>query len=124
MNTRFAFLLLASSAVFAGNAQVNPINANSQGVAIKGFDTVAYFTQSRPVKGDAKFSFRWMDATWLFSSSENRDAFAKEPERYAPQFGGYCAWAVSNNHTADFDPEAWRVIDGKLYLNYSKDVQK
>jgi YHS domain-containing protein len=124
MNTRFALLLLASSAVFAGNALVNPVNANSQGIAIKGFDTVAYFTHAQPVKGDPKFAYRWMGATWLFASSENRDAFEKEPDRYAPQFGGYCAWAVSNNYTASIDPEAWRVVDGKLYLNYSKDVQK
>src|SRR5579862_9841692 len=99
MNTRFALMLLAAPGIFAGNAPVDPVNANSQGVAIQGFDTVAYFTQSQALKGDARFSYRWMGATWLFSSSGNRDAFAKEPERYAPQFGGYCSWAVSNNYT-------------------------
>jgi hypothetical protein len=65
-----------------------------------------------------------MEATWLFSSAENRDRFAADPQKYAPQYGGYCSYAVSQGHTASIDPEAWRVVDGKLYLNYSKGVQK
>jgi hypothetical protein len=64
-----------------------------------------------------------MDGTWRFSSAANRDLFAADPAKYAPQFGGYCAWAVSNNHTAQIDPQAWKIVDGKLYLNYSKGVQ-
>ena len=64
-----------------------------------------------------------MDAKWYFANAANRDAFAKEPKRYAPQYGGYCAWAVSQNYTASIDPEAWKIVDGKLYLNYSKDLQ-
>jgi len=125
MKTCFAFISLAvGSFVFAGSGPVNPVNANGDGVAIKGYDPVAYFTQSQPVKGDARFAQSWMGATWWFSSAENQDAFAKSPEQYAPQFGGYCSWAVSRNYTATIDPAAWRIIDGKLYLNYSKDVQK
>jgi hypothetical protein len=65
-----------------------------------------------------------MGANWRFASAENRDRFAADPERYAPQYGGYCAYAVSEGTTADIDPEAWKVVDGKLYLNLSKDVQK
>jgi YHS domain len=64
-----------------------------------------------------------MGATWYFASAENRDRFAADPERYVPQYGGYCAWAVAHGYTAKIDPEAWKIVDGKLYLNYSKDVQ-
>ena len=96
----------------------------SWGKAIRGTDPVAYFTQGKPVEGDSDFTFKWMDATWYFASAANRDAFAKHPERYAPQYGGYCAWAVSQNYTASTDPDAWKIVDGKLYLNYSKGVQE
>jgi len=70
------------------------------------------------------FSYTWRGTLWQFASAEHRDLFAKAPEKYAPQYGGYCAYAVSENHTADIDPEAWRIIEGKLYLNYSKSVQQ
>ena len=65
-----------------------------------------------------------MGAKWWFASAVDREQFVKEPDRYAPQFGGYCAWAVSNNYTADGDPQAWKIVDGKLYVNYNKSVQK
>jgi hypothetical protein len=103
---------------------VDPINKNRSGVALKGHDPVAYFKQQKPVKGTAQFTHEWMGAVWRFSTAENRDAFAANPAQFAPQFGGYCAWAVSEGYTADVDPEAWKTVDGKLYLNYSKDVQK
>ena len=76
------------------------------------------------MKGDPRFEYRWKDAVWLFTSRANRARFIKDPERYAPQFGGYCAWAISRGYTADADPEAWRIIDGRLYLIYSKTVQR
>ena len=103
---------------------VDPVNKNRSGVAIKGYDPVAYLSIGKPLKGSAQFFHQWMGANWNFASAENRDMFAADPQRYAPQFGGYCSWAVSHNYTADIDPEAWKIIDGKLYLNYSKDVQK
>jgi len=93
-------------------------------VAIEGADPVAYFTQSTLVEGSETFSTTWKDAEWRFSSEENLALFEADPEAYAPQYGGYCAWAVSRGYTAEIDPEAWRIVDGKLYLNYSKDVQK
>ena len=74
--------------------------------------------------GKPEFSYKWMDATWRFSSAENRDAFANEPEKYAPQYGGYCAFGTSQGHLVPGDPQAWKVVDNKLYLNYNKDVQK
>ena len=96
----------------------------ADGAAIRGYDAVAYFTDGKPVKGSAQFEHTWKGAAWRFASAANRDAFAAMPEKYAPQYGGYCAWAVSRNYTASTDPDAWRVADGKLYLNYSKSVQE
>ncbi|MCG3158463.1 MAG: hypothetical protein DKINENOH_05107 [bacterium] len=91
---------------------------------IRGYDPVAYFTAGKPVKGDSKFEQEWRGATYRFSSRENLVRFQKEPEKYAPQYGGYCAYAVSQGYTAPVDPEAWDIVNGKLYLNYSKAVQK
>ncbi len=102
---------------------LDPVYSDFLGKAIRGYDPVAYFTQSKPVKGDSDFTYRWNDAKWYFSSAENRDAFVKKPEKFAPQYGGYCAWAVSKGYTAKIDPNAWNIHDGKLYLNYSKSVQ-
>ena len=97
---------------------------DDQGLAIRGTDPVAYFTESRPVAGSPEFSYTWNEATWQFSSAENRDKFAENPEQYAPQYGGFCAWAVSQGKTATTDPEAWKIVDGKLYLNYSRERQE
>ena len=94
------------------------------GVAIEGTDPVAYFTEGRPVEGSNEFEYDWMDATWRFSSQANLEGFKADPDKYAPQYGGYCAWAVAQGYTASIDPEAWRIEGGKLYLNYSKDVQQ
>jgi YHS domain-containing protein len=93
-------------------------------VGLSGYDAVAYFTDSKPVKGDAKFTHAYLGANWHFSSAENRDKFAAAPERYAPQYGGYCAWAVAQGKTASADPMLWKIVQGKLYVNYSADVQK
>jgi YHS domain-containing protein len=88
-------------------------------IAIKGYDPVAYFTENRAVEGSAKFSHRWLGATWHFASAANRDLFAREPVKYAPQYGGYCADGVSfGTITTNIDPKAWRIIEGKLYLSY------
>ncbi|MEM6713830.1 MAG: YHS domain-containing (seleno)protein [Cyanobacteria bacterium P01_D01_bin.6] len=92
-------------------------------VAIAGADPVAYFTEGAYVPGSAEFTHEWSGATWQFASAENRDAFASDPAQYAPQYGGFCAWAVSQGYTAPVEPEAWRVVDGKLYLNYDKNIQ-
>lgn len=100
------------------------LNADASGMALRGYDAVAYFAVDSAVKGDAKYSYVWNGAKWLFSSEENMNKFMADPEAYAPQFGGYCAYAVSEGYTADADPEAWKVVAGKLYLNYNRDVQK
>ena len=120
LNVLTVFLGLATTAI-AG--KVDPVYQHG-GLAIRGYDAVAYYQQSAPVKGFSQFSYQWRGATWLFASTENRDRFQAEPDRYAPQYGGYCAYAVSKGRTASIDPEAWKIVDGKLYLNYSKGVQR
>lgn len=92
--------------------------------AIRGYDSVAYHTQQMPVKGSSEHSFIYNDAEWYFSSSENLDLFRRNPDRYAPQYGGYCAYAMSNGWVVSTDPDAWHIEDEKLYLNYSLGVRK
>ncbi len=108
--------------VSKNNNQVKVYSEN--GIAIKGADPVGYFKQGKVVRGSDRFSYQWNDATWHFASAENRDLFASNPEKYAPQYGGYCAWAVSQGYTAPIDPDAWKIVDGKLYLNYNKRIQR
>lgn len=93
-------------------------------VALSGYDSVAYFTENKPVKGDSKFSFDYQGAKWYFASAENRDKFAVAPQNYAPQYGGYCAWAVSQGYTASADPLLWKIVQGKLYVNFDAEVQR
>lgn len=92
--------------------------------AIKGYDTVAYFTEGKPVKGDEQYSFSYNEAVWLFSSQQNLDLFKSNPDKYAPQYGGYCAYAVSQNTTASIKPELFTIHQGKLYLNYSASINE
>jgi YHS domain-containing protein len=93
-------------------------------LALGGYDPVAYFTLGRPTEGSRRFASSWNGATWRFVSAEHKALFDADPTRYAPQYGGYCAYAVSEGYTASADPTAWRIVDGKLYVNYSHDVQK
>ena len=123
---RFFASLLAAATLVAAPIAASAKDAVYQsffGTAIDGTDPVAYFTEGKPVKGSSDFEHEWNGATFHFASAENRDLFAANPEKYAPQYGGYCAWAVSQGYTASTDPEAWKIVDGKLYLNYNKDVQ-
>lgn len=134
LNSRMFRLIQAFpviSAVLAGlifapaALAVDPVNKSYLGgVAIRGYDPVAYFEMGMPVEGKKEFSAEWMDATWQFANAANRDKFKAKPEQFAPQFGGYCAYAVSYGTTADIDPEAWKIVDGKLYLNKNKSIQQ
>ncbi len=90
------------------------------GIAIRGTDTVAYFTQGKPVKGSDEYTTSWSGATWKFSSQEHLDLFVAEPEKYAPQYGGYCAYGVVQGNLVKIEPEFWTIVDEKLYLNYNK----
>ncbi len=89
-------------------------------VAIQGYDTVAYFTENKAVRGEQNFNHIWEGARWLFSSAGHRDLFAQNPRKYAPRYGGFCSGAMQRGAKVRSDPQAWKIIDGKLYLNYTK----
>jgi hypothetical protein len=113
--------LALPSAVFAdpvwqGVAETQP--------SLGGHDPVAYFTAGRPVPGDAGLTTQWQGATFRFADAANRAAFIADPARYAPQFGGWCAWAASQSRLAKPDPTIWRIVDGKLYVNCSKAAEE
>ena len=118
------FVLAAALAFAAPALAQKPEVYTAGGAALGGYDPVAYFTESRPVKGDARFTHAWKGATWRFASAAHRDAFAAAPEKYAPQYGGYCAYGVASGYTVPTVPEAWSVREGRLYLNYSTGVQQ
>lgn len=128
-NLKFLFLIIfigiaaALAACSKGESTIG-VNTDSSGSALRGFDAVAYFTAESAVKGDAKYTIVWNGAKWLFSSEQNLKRFQADPEAYAPQFGGYCSYAVSEGYTADGDPEAWKIVDGKLYLNFNRQVKE
>ncbi|MEL7099806.1 MAG: YHS domain-containing (seleno)protein [Pseudomonadota bacterium] len=130
MLTRRTLILSALAAAPAAAFLSLPARANTprvyaeDGIAIDGTDPVAYFTQGAPVPGDPAITHDWAGATWRFATAANRDAFAADPEAYAPQYGGYCAWAVSEGYTASTIPDAWKIVDGKLYLNFSRRIQR
>ncbi len=119
MTRSFLRLLVAVPALaFGADKPVAPVNL-SDGLAVKGYDVVAYFTDGKPVKGNPQFVHDWNGAKWQFVSQEHLDLFRQNPEKYAPQYGGYCAYAVSIGKTASVSPNAWAIVDGKLYLNHS-----
>lgn len=105
---------LASGPVFTGN---------TPGIAINGYDTVAYITEGKPVAGIEAFKHSWKGVEWRFASADNKALFVANPEKYAPQYGGFCAYAVANGSTAKTEPDAFTVVDNKLYLNYDKNIQ-
>ena len=116
------FLCLTfASFVFA----VDPIyNTGSKDLAIRGYDTVAYFTQGEAVKGEKTIAHEYKGVTWLFSSEDNKKLFMDKPESYEPQYGGYCAYAVSRGSAASIKPKLFTIHNDKLYLNYNAGVQK
>lgn len=115
-----SFTFLVSS--FLSFAQKSPVYVKS-GYAIGGYDPVAYFTMHKPVKGSGTITYQWQGANWCFSSEENMKSFKSSPEKYAPQYGGYCAYGLADGHKATTEADAWTISGGKLYLNYNKDIQ-
>lgn len=116
-----SFVSLAVIWIFSGGCTHKTASVSSlENVAIKGYDTVAYFKEGRAVEGSPSHAFKWHGMNWLFSSQKNRDLFAGSPEMYAPQYDGFCAWAMTEKRKAITDPEVWRIVDGKLYLNCSR----
>lgn len=115
-----ALLCLPAARLHAGGAGI----FTRDGLALGGTDVVAYFAEGRALAGRPEHAVEWQGARWLFASEENRRRFEEDPQAYAPQFGGYCAYAVSKGALAPTDPEAWTIVDGKLYLNFSPAVRE
>jgi len=117
------FILVLTGFLFSLEVESKDMIFNSHGVAIHGFDSVAYFTRQQPTPGNPEITYAWMGSTWQFDSEANRDLFIQAPERYAPQYGGYCAYAMANGSHAPTNAFAWSIIDDKLYLNFSSSVR-
>ncbi len=113
-------IALAAAIAAAPPAAARPapeINAPAGGLAVGGYDAVAYFRDGKPVRGDRHYQLRYKGAVWRFASGETLRQFQERPDAFAPQFGGYCAWAVSQHYLAPGDPLQWKIVDGRLYLN-------
>ncbi len=127
MPSRRQFILALAAAALA---PALPLAAHAQavftedGLALRGHDPVAYFTEGAPRRGLAEYAHEWQGAEWRFASAENRAAFVADPDAFAPQFGGYCAWAVAEGYLAPVDPNAWAIVDGRLYLNFNARIQR
>jgi hypothetical protein len=117
---QIAVLILSLTFLYSGLANAGEINTGYFGnVAIKGYDPVAYFTEKRAVKGTEDISHKWLGTEWKFSNKEHKKLFSENPVKYSPQYGGFCADGIAyGDFTTNIDPEAWRIIEGKLYLNY------
>ena len=122
MKSAFAGILAWLFVTFAFAGQPSTF-ATSDG-AIRGYDPVAYFIMGEPTPGKSRYATKWQDAIYRFSSADNLALFKSDPQRYAPQYGGYCAYAMSKGAIATTDPEAWSIVNGKLYLNFSPAVKK
>lgn len=122
--TTLLFILLLLPTTTPAAAKDPVYTSTFSSLAVSGYDPVAYFREGKPVEGSSNHQFEWNGATWRFASAENLAAFEADPEAFAPRYGGYCAWAVSQGYTASTDPTAWRIVDGRLYLNYSHAVQR
>ncbi len=117
-----AGLLLAFASVSAMAGKDPVYTSFFSDTALKGYDPVSYFVNGEAREGDKQYSTQYSGATWLFESAANRDKFVAAPEDFAPQYGGYCAWAVSQGYTASGDPTVWQIVDDKLYVNYNDEV--
>ncbi len=125
INTIFlSFAIMVALFFISCSSSLPPVNADSHGVAIKGYDAVAYHSMRKAVIGTPAFEYEWNGAKWRFSKEEHMRLFMDFPDRYAPKYGGYCAYAVSQGKTADIDPEAWSLKGLDLYLNLDKDTNK
>jgi YHS domain-containing protein len=122
MKKLFVAMMLFSSLSTIATAK-DLLNLDSSGVAIQGYDPVAFFTDSRPVKGDPQFQSEYRGAKYYFVSAEHKATFDKEPAKYEPQFGGYCAYGVSRGHKVPIKIEAWQIVDGRLLMQYDLDVK-
>lgn len=114
------YILITSSMAVYGQ---QPVIFQTKGKAINGYDVVAYYNAGQPVKGNDSLSFQWSNSSWLFSSLANLELFRQNPEKYAPQYGGYCAYGTAGGYKAPTQPDAWAIVNGKLYFNYNLKVK-
>jgi YHS domain-containing protein len=119
---KLVFSLVCLLFIYSANAQ-SPVFSKGD-KAIQGYDAVAYFKLNQPTPGKNEFMYEWNDGKWYFSSKENLELFKKEPQKYAPQYGGYCAYGMSNGYKAPTSPDAFTIVNDKLYLNYNVDVRQ
>jgi YHS domain-containing protein len=124
MKQLFLIVLLLATAVSVTAQTKKLINVDKNGIAIKGYDPVAFFTQNKPVIGKAEFESKYNGARYLFASAEDKAAFDANPAKYEPQFGGFCAFAVSRGHTAPIEVEAFQIVNGRLLMQYDLTVRK
>lgn len=115
------FLIITTGYAAAGEDPVYTGLLSSTGAG--GYDVVSYFDAGKAIKGSSSHTAEYLGATWRFASAQHKTAFETNPEKYAPVYGGYCAWAVSQGYLAKGDPEYWTVLEGKLYLNYNQEIQ-
>jgi len=118
-----AAFLSALFVIATASASELSINKSDKNLAIDGYDAVAYFTDSKATRGSSEHEVAWQDAHWYFSSAEHRKLFEADPSRYAPQFGGWCAAGVAKGEYFEVNPEVWTIVDGKLYLSYSRNIR-
>ena len=118
--TLLGFVMTAVAMSIFAESPKKMVATGSDNVAIKGYDTVAYFTEGQAMKGKSNFVASWNNAEWFFANAGHRDLFAANPERYAPQFGGFCANGLSKGKQVAANPEIWVIVDGKLYIKFSE----
>jgi YHS domain-containing protein len=123
---QFLIVLMAvlSASTFAQTSKSAKLINTENGVAIQGYDPVAYFESNKAIKGNEKITATFQDATYYFSSKKNKVSFLKNPNHFIPQYGGYCAYGMSFDHDAPIDPKSFAIIDNKLFLNYSSEVNE
>ena len=121
--TATAFLMVASSvSAFAGN--LPELNLSNSGLALRGYDPVAYFTEGEPREGNAELAVSYKGGTYHFASQEHQDLFVANPDKYLPAYGGYCAYGTAVGVKVDGDPSLWTIVDGRLYLNINRGVDR
>ncbi len=124
MKKLLSLVMFVVLSTFAFAATKSLINVDKTGLALKGYDPVAYFTENRPVMGNTQFASTYNGARYQFASAANKNTFDANPSKYEPQFGGFCAYAASEGHTAKIEPDAFEVLNGRLLLQYDKDIRE
>jgi YHS domain-containing protein len=123
MKQLLTIAIIFVSTISIAHAQKSPVYATN-GIALGGYDAVAFFTQSKPVKGSASYSYSWEGVNWLFADKADLESFKKSPMKFAPAYGGYCAYGTSEGHKAPTHADTWTIVNNKLYFNYNRKVKE